>query len=100
MGIGSTIAVEEAEDEFREKRAHLIAQMAAGLVAAHDMGREEAIQKMAEWLRQEGEAEGDETGTMAIENVFPSPSKKIPHHQIVAIASELLDAAREAADDL
>lgn len=100
MGIGSTIAVQEAEDEFREKCAHLIAQKAAGLVAAGDMGRKEAIQKIAEWIRQEGEAEGDETGTLSIENVFPSPSKVAPPNQVAAITFELLEAAREAADTL
>lgn len=100
MSVGSTIAVEEAEDKFREECAHLIAQKAAGLVAAQDMSREEAIQKIAEWLRQEGEAEGDETGTLSIENVFPSPSKAAPPNQVAAITFELLEAAREAADTL
>lgn len=100
MSIGSNTAVEAAEAKYREDCANLIAENAAGLVAAHDMDRDEAIQKAAEWLRQEGEANGDETGTVAIENAFPTPSKPIPRHQIVAIASELLDAAREAADDL
>lgn len=100
MGFGSNIAVENAEADYREDCANLIAEKAAGLVAARDMGREEAIQKIVEWLRQEIVADSDETGTMAIENDFPSPSKAMPRRQIVAIAAELLDAARNVAADL
>lgn len=100
MGIGSSIAVEDAEDECREDCANLIAQKAAALVAARDMGRDEAIEKIAEWLRLEREADGDETGTLAIENELPSPSKKMPDKQVAAIAAELLDAAQDAAASL
>ncbi|WP_157651982.1 hypothetical protein [Burkholderia ubonensis] len=70
------------------------------LVAARDMGRRDAIQAATEWFRQEGEAVGDVTGVAAIENEFPSPSKAAPDRQVGKIASELLDAARDAADTL
>ena len=75
MNYGSNEAVENAEDEYREHCARLIAQNAAQLVAAGDMGRIDAIEKVTEWLRREGQAEGDVTGVASIENEFPSPSK-------------------------
>lgn len=100
MSYGSNEAVEDAEDGYREHCAKLIAQSAAQLVAAGDMGRIEAIEEVTEWLRREGEAEGDVTGVVAIENEFPSPSKATSRTQVAAIASELLDAARAAADTL
>lgn len=94
MSFGSNDAVEDAEEDYREECAKLIAQKAAELVAARDMSREDAIKKVSEWLHNEAAAEGDVTGTLAIENEFPSPSKASPRAQVAAIASELLDAAR------
>ncbi|TCG01100.1 hypothetical protein BZM26_10150 [Paraburkholderia strydomiana] len=100
MSYGSNEAVEDAQDDYRERCANLIAQHAAQLVAARNMGRPEAIEAATEWLRREGEAVGDVTGVAAIENEFPVPSKTSPRSQVAAIASELLDAARDAADTL
>ncbi|QEZ48793.1 hypothetical protein [Cupriavidus oxalaticus] len=100
MSYGSSEAFQDGQDEYRENCANLIAQDAAKLVAAHDMSRPEAIKQVTEWLRREGEATGDVTGVAAIENKFPFPSKPVPQGQVAAIAVELLDAARDAADTL
>lgn len=100
MSSGSNDAVKDAEDQYREECAVLIAHRAAALVAAHDMGRAEAVSALAEWLRAENEVGGDPSGVLSIENVFPSPRKEVPHAQVVAIASELMDAARHAAESL
>lgn len=100
MGIGSTLAVELGEADYREDCAQLIAKKAAQLVAARDMGRAEAIQVATEELRQEIEALGDVTGVQEAEIKHLSPSKTAPNNQVSAIASELLDAARDAADNL
>ncbi len=100
MGYGSNGAVEDAEDDCREEKAELIAYKAATLVAAGDMGRAEAIVALAEWLSRENEADDDLSGVLSIENIFPAPSKSMPRSQVIAIASELMDAAREAADSL
>ena len=97
MSYGANEAVEDAEREHRDRCAILIAQKAAQLVAARDMGRDAAIAVVTEWLRREGEADGDVTRVMAIENELPSPSKEAPPSQVAAIASELLEAARDAA---
>ncbi|UUZ66379.1 hypothetical protein LP417_35860 (plasmid) [Polaromonas sp. P1-6] len=78
----------------------MIAQNAAQLVAAGDMGRTEAIAEVTDWLRREDEAEADVTGVEAAENEFPSPSKAAPRSQIAAIASELMQASLDAADTL
>ena len=100
MSYGSNEAVQEAEDRYREEQGNFIAEKAAELVAAGDMSREEAIEKVAEWLRVENEAEGDVTGVIGIENEFPKPSKTMPRNQVLAIASELMDAAQDASGDL
>ncbi|TAK99358.1 MAG: hypothetical protein EPO09_01265 [Aquabacterium sp.] len=100
MSYGSDEAIQDAEDVHREHCARLIAQCAAQLVAAHDMGRDEAIQAITNWMRLDGEAEADPTGVMALENAFPSPSKLMPTRQVAAIAHELLEAARDASDTL
>jgi hypothetical protein len=97
MSYGSTVAVEEAEDEHRERSARLIAHEAAKLVAAGDMGRKEAVALSAEWLRNDDASEGDPTGVIAVENVLPAPSKASPSHKVFAIEVELLVAARKAA---
>ncbi len=100
MGYGSNEAVKIAEDDYREECAEIISHRAAALVGAGDMGRIDAISALAEWLRKENEAEGDHSGVLSIENVFPSPSKVVPYAQVIAIAAELMDAARDAADSL
>lgn len=96
MSYGSNEAVKDAEEAYRDECAQLVAEKAAQLVAAGDMGRAPAVEQSAEWLRQEGEAESDETGTLAVENTPPSPSKVKPTAQVTAIAAELLDDARDA----
>ncbi len=100
MGYGSNQAVKDAEDDYKEKCALLIARSAAELVAAGDTSRPEAIEKATEWLRTEQAADGDPTGVTAVENKEPRASKASPKAQIDAIAAELLDDAREAADSL
>lgn len=99
MGIGSNLAVEDAEESYRDSCAERIAEIAAPLVA-DGMERGDAIAEAAEYLRNESEAEGDPTGVAEVENEYPSPSKKIPRKQVDAIKAELMDAAREAADNL
>lgn len=100
MGFGSNQAVEDAEDDYKEQCALLIAQTAAKLVAAGDTGRRAAIEKATEWLRNEQVADGDPTGVTAVENEEPRASKVSPKVQIDVIAAELLDDARDAADSL
>lgn len=100
MSYGSNEAVDNADDNYREKCVQLIAQRAAELVATRNMGRKEAIAAAAEWLRNEQAADFDSTGVVASENVLPSPSKTPPVNQVAAIRDELLDAASDAADDL
>ena len=63
MSYGSNIAVEDAEDEYREETARLIAMHAAELVAARDMTRDAAITAAVEHQRYCQEAERDPTGT-------------------------------------
>jgi hypothetical protein len=63
------------------------------------MRRNEAIQAAAEELRQEIEAEGDVTGSLATTIKSLAPSKAIPAKQAAAIKHELMDAARDAADN-
>lgn len=98
--IGSTFAVQEGEEQHREKCAEFIAQKAAELVAAQDMGREEAIRAATDYLRKSSEADGDVTGVLALENKLPTPSRNMPPAQVAAIASALRDAAQDAADNL
>lgn len=100
MSYGANQAVEDDEDDVRERRALLIAQTAAELVAAGDAGRSEAIEKATEWLRNDQAADGDPTGVTAVENEEPCASKASPRAQIDAIAAELLEDARDAADSL
>lgn len=100
MSYGSNEAVENAEAKCREDRAVEIATAAAKLVAAGDMGRDDAIGKVTNWHRQDIESEGDPTGTLAVENVFPTPSKTMSPKQVSAIASELMDQARQASDSI
>lgn len=100
MGYGSNVAVTIAEDDYREDCAEIISHRAAALVGAGDMGRTAAISALAEWLRNENDAGGDLSGVLSVENVFPSPSRVVPPAQVIAIAAELMDAARDAADSL
>jgi hypothetical protein len=100
MSYGSNGAVEDAEDDYKEQCAQLIAETAAKLVAARDMSRSDAIKAATEWVRRENEAEGDLTQVASIENELPEPRLAASLKQVNAIASELLDAAREAADTL
>ena len=100
MSYGSNGAVEDAENEYKEQCAQLIAETAARLVATRDMSRSDAIEAATEWVRRENEAEGDLTQVAFIENEFPEPSSAAASKQINAIALELLDDAREAADTL
>lgn len=102
MSYGSNIAVEDAEDEWREEMALLIARHAAELVAARDMPREAAISAAIEHQRYCQEAERDSTGTVATldEAQRPQPSRSISEKQIRAIADELMEQARDAVDEL
>lgn len=100
MANGRNDAVEIEEENFREKQAEFIAKTAAALVAAGDETRENAIEKATEFLRDSGQADADLTGTLEAELSFPRPSKNAPDAQVREIARELMDAARDAADDL
>ncbi|MFP3532783.1 hypothetical protein SB768_25350 [Burkholderia sp. SIMBA_043] len=100
MGYGSNQGVRDEEESHRERLAEEIANGAARLVAAGDMTRPDAIRAVTEWYREETAASGDVTGTRSIENKFPSPSTAAPEAKVVAIASEMLDDARDAADTL
>lgn len=98
MGYGSTVAVEEAEDEYRDACAERIENDAAKLVGAGDMTRGQAIEAATESLRQEIEADNDDTGALATMLNPPVPSKPIPAAQAGAIGRELRDAAGDAAE--
>lgn len=98
MSIGSTLAVEDGEDQYREAAANFIAEKAAPLVAAGDMGPNQAIEAVTNFLRSQ--SEDDPTGIASIENQLPAPSKNIPDNQIAAIKAKLIDAAQNAADTL
>jgi len=100
MGYGSTVAVEEAEEEYREACAELIEKGAAKLVGARDMTRRQAIEAETEALRQEIEADNDVTGVLGTMLNPPVPSKPIPAAQARAIGRELRDAAGDAAETL
>lgn len=80
MSYGSNAAVKDADDADREYCARLIAQHAAALVAA-GMDRRDAIEMATEGLRK-------------------FLSKASPSDQVAAVAAELLDDARDAADSL
>lgn len=100
MSYGANEAVEDAEDQYKEECAQLVARVAAEQVASRGCGREEAIEKAIEWLRNEQSAEGDVTGSKGIEIASPAARKSAPGPQVAAIANELLEAARDAVDDL
>ncbi|TXI25580.1 MAG: hypothetical protein E6Q67_00910 [Roseateles sp.] len=96
MSYGSNEAVEDAEDDCQEENAQLLARGAAELVAARVCGRDEAIEKVVEWWRNEAAAAGDPTGVTEIENSFPFATKAAPSHQVAAIAEELIEDVRDA----
>ncbi|MCU6501990.1 hypothetical protein LPN04_29780 [Rugamonas sp. A1-17] len=100
MSSGSKLAVEDAEEQHLENTALRIANDAAKLVAARDMDRAQAIHEVTEAMRQSNEADDDVTGVLATMISVPKPSKASPPEQVAAIAEELLDAARDAADTL
>lgn len=100
MSSGSNLAVEDGEEKYREELALRIATDAAGLVAARDMDRAEAIHEATEALRRSIEADDDVTGVLATMNSAPKPSKVASAAQVAAIAQELLDDARDAAETL
>jgi hypothetical protein len=100
MSYGSNQGVRDAEEDHRERVAMEIAHYAAKLVAAGDMSRPNAIRAVTDWYREEGVAAGDVTGVASNENKFPTPSREVPESQVAAIASELIDDARDAADTL
>lgn len=97
MSYGANEAVEAAEDAYREECADWIAQKAAELVAARDMTRTDAIEKAANLLRQDNDADADMTGVAAVEVESIEPSRKASKEQVDAIKAELMDEAREAA---
>lgn len=100
MGFGSNEAVQAAEEEYRKERAKVIAEVAAGLVAAGDMSSDDAIQAAIEWYRKDDAADGDVTGTLAAETKLPTPSKAAPPAQIAAIKDRLIEAVMEATEGL
>ena len=96
MSYGANEAVKDAEDEYLEDCADLIAQKAAELIAAGDMSREDAIDTAVSWLRQEDEAGRDETGVVGVECQEPLPSKQAHDKQVAAIKAELIEKVEEA----
>lgn len=100
MSYGANEAIDGAEEEYREDCADLIAQRAAELVAAGDMGRDEAIDAVASWLRMEHEAGSDVTGVAGVECQEPKPSRKSPAKQVAAIKDELFESAEAAAANI
>lgn len=100
MANGRNDAVEYQQDLHRERLADVIASRAAYLVAARDMGRQEAIKVAMESVRRDQEEGNDVSGTLGIENEYPAPSKMMPPGQVARIKDELMDLAREAAEDL
>lgn len=88
------------EENFRERCAEFIVSIAAPLVAAGDETRAGAIKVAVNHLRQSREADNDPTGTLEVENQAPQPSRKVSDAQIREIARELMDAARDAADNI
>ncbi|KFC73285.1 hypothetical protein [Massilia oculi] len=100
MANGRNDAVQMDEDKHREECGNIIADIAANLVAAGDMGRKDAIKEGVKWIRSSRDAAGDVTGTLDTELVYPKPSKQAPSDQVYKIKQELMDEAQEAAEDL
>ena len=97
---GRNDAVRQEEEDFRERNAKSIANIAAERVAAGDDTRSDAIKGAADYLRRSREADADITGTLEVELEAPKPSRKVSAAQVQKIAEELMDAARDAADTL
>lgn len=95
MGMGSNVAIEEDEDNYRENAANVIAETAAKLVASGDCSREEAVERSGEYWRLQNEADGDPTGTIAADCHLPTPKNETSKAQVAAIKAELLEACRK-----
>ncbi len=102
MSYGSNEVVLAQEAGFREKITLEIANIAAELVAAGDMSREKAIEDATKYMRYQQEADRDVTGVIETleEAQRPIPSRPVSSDQVRAIAIELMDAARDAAESL
>lgn len=98
--MGNDYHLDDANDEYVEKNAEVIATRAAMLVASRDMNREDAIEAATEELRQENAASTDETGVLKTMIDAVKPTKDASKAQIAAIRDELMDAARDAAETL
>jgi mannose/cellobiose epimerase-like protein (N-acyl-D-glucosamine 2-epimerase family) len=92
------VMVAEADD--LERCAEFVALTAAARVAAGDASPADAIKEATEYLAKSREADGAPTGTLEVENKFPEPSKKMPVEHVQEVADKLLDAAREAVEDI
>lgn len=92
------MAVEEAEEEYREQMAKFIAETAAERVGARDLSRLDGIAEAAQHAEALSEAENDPTGTLGTlpEAQEPKPSRDVSDAQRKAIAEELMEAARNA----
>lgn len=100
MGYGSTVAVEEAEENWRDECKKRVRSEAAKHVGARTKTRAEAIDFETELLRQDIEADNDPSGTLASMIIPPKPSKSIPEAQQRAIEAELDDLASSAVKTL
>lgn len=102
MGYGSSEAVKNAEEDHREKIAEEIAKNAAELVAAGDMEKDGAIKKATVHQRYMQEDVSDDTGIVETQEEAqrPVPSRKVSAGDVKAIAEDLMDEARDAADYL
>lgn len=100
MSFGSNEAVEIEEARHRERLGDVIASRAAYLVAARDMGQGEAIKVAKASVVRDQEEGSDPTGTLAIENEYPAPSKMMSAAEVAAIKSKLMESAQEAAEDI
>lgn len=81
MSFGSNHAIRMEGDRHRERFVEIIAS------------RAEAIEVAKESARRDQEEDSDVTGTLAVENEYPTPSTIMPWEQIARIKSELMDAA-------
>lgn len=98
MGIGSNLAVEDGEEDFREQMAHLVANTAAERVGARDSTRLEAIAEAVNYASASFDADNDPSGTLGTlpEAQAPTPSRVVPVAQRIAIREELIEDARDA----
>jgi hypothetical protein len=100
MTNGRNDAVQLQEEDDHERDALFIAKTAAPYVASRDKTRPEAIKMATDFLRESRLADGDLSGTLDVENTLPKLSSQAPPGQIQRITEELMDAARDAADEL